>query len=429
MTDVRKNYINLSALFIVILILSGRQNTFAQLAERLFTTDYRIDSLDKGNLSVEVDNLSFFKNNEFGTTIQKGYTLPGYWLQLKAVYYPFSNLKIEAGAHSIWFWGTTRYPAFVYKGNVPTWRGRDYANNVHVLPYFRANFALSDNVSVIIGDIYGGSNHRLIEPLYNPELNLSSDPEAGVQLLYKNKWIDLDMWIDWMTFVYELDYCQEAFVFGTSARLKLNSPDSRYHLYVPLQSMMMHEGGEIDVSGSNVETVMNSAAGVGLNWNNNGIVLKNINTEFYVAGYNYLRGGKYKFKNGRGYYAKMAVQLKDFNVSASYWECKDFVSMYGSAFYGSVSTKIFNDPETNKENMLYYKPKMLHFGVDYVRSLGKGFAFGVNAEAYYNLSGKLYSSETGIYEGIYDPLAFGNNANFSFGMYLRVNPSFLIKRY
>jgi hypothetical protein len=75
--------------------------------------------------------------------------------------------------------------------------------------------------------------------------------------------------------------------------------------------------------------------------------------------------------------------------------------------------------------MIYYKPKMLIFNVDYARTLGKGFAFGAKAEAYYYVSGKMYSVKTGSFE----PSAFGSNTNFSVGVYLRMNPSFLIKQY
>lgn len=39
------------------------------------------------------------------------------------------------------------------------------------------------SVDLILGNIYGGSNHGLIAPLYNPELNLTADPETGFQVL------------------------------------------------------------------------------------------------------------------------------------------------------------------------------------------------------------------------------------------------------
>lgn len=412
----RKIFLNTCLLCFAILFLSGGQNVYGQLTEKLYATEISIDTLRKGQLSVEVDNLSFFKNNEFNSTVQKGYTLPGFWLQLKAAYYPLSNLKLEAGVHSIWFWGTTKYPAFAYK-EITQWSGQDYAHNVHVLPYFRAHLALSENVSFVLGNIYGGSNHRLIEPLYNPELNLTSDPEHGLQLLYKSKWLDLDLWVDWMTYIYKLDTHQEAFVAGASTRFNVNDPNSRFHVYFPLQGLTQHRGGEIDATEADVQTIMNGAVGVGLKWNLNRRVLKFVNTEFDVSGYFFQKGNTTPLEKGRGYYTKLAVQLSNFNISTSYWRNKDFVSIFGSPFYSSISTK--------KENMLYRDPQMLHFEVDYVYPLGKGFAFGINADIYYYLSGKMYSSETGLYESP----AFGNNSNFSLGVCLRINPSFLIKQY
>ena len=412
-------FLNTYIVCIVMLFLSGKQSSYAQLVERLYVTDYQIDSLRKGQLSVEVDNLSFFKNNEFGTTVQKGYTLPGFWLQLKTVYQPLSNLRLEVGAHSIWFWGATRYPAFAYNKGLVNSGGQDYSNNVHVLPYLRAQLSLSDNVDIVLGNIYGGSNHGLIEPLYNPELNLSSDPEKGLQLLYKSRWVKFDLWIDWITYIYNLDTHQEAFMTGASARFKSNSPESRFHVYFPVQGLTQHIGGEIDVTNMGVQTVMNGALGAGLKWNTNGRIVDYVNTEFDVAGYIFPKGQTYPLERGRGYYAKLAMQMKDFNISSSYWAGKNFVSMFGNAFYSSMSTR------EEYEGMLYNKPKMLCLGVDYARTLGEGFAFGISAEGYYYLSGKMYSYETGLYQ----PSAFGPNTNFSLGVYLRINPSFLIKQY
>ena len=343
----RINFFYICIFYLMLPVLCGIQNADAQLSQALFASDYNIDSLNKGRLSIEVDNLSFYKNNEFVSTVQKGYTLPGFWLQLKAVYYPLSNLKFEAGVHSTWFWGTTRYPAFAYKnmpaiGGRETPGGRDYHNNVHVLPFFRVNLALSKNFNVVLGDIYGGANHRLIEPLYNPELNLSSDPEKGVQLLYKTKWLDFDSWIDWMSFIYNKDTIQESFVAGGSAVFKLNPPESRIHIYLPLQGIAHHKGGEIDVTNKNVQTVMNGALGAGLKWNVNGRVIKYVNAEFDIAGYIFPKGSTNFFERGRGYYSKVAMQLKDFNIGTSYWSCNDFVSLFGNTFYSSISTKIDN---------------------------------------------------------------------------------------
>lgn len=401
----------------VLLSVGSRQNAWGQLNERLFMVDdYRVDSLRKKQLSVEMDNLSFFKNNEFGSTVQKGYTLPGFWMQLKAVYFPLSNLKLEAGVHSIWFWGTRRYPAYAYKG-MTTWNGRDYANNVHVLPYYRVHLDLSKSVSIVLGNIYGESNHRLIAPLYNSELNLTSDPEHGMQLLYRTKWLDLDVWVDWMTYIYQLDTHEEAFVAGASARLKVNDPDAPFHVYFPVQGLAHHKGGEIDASNTDVQTVMNGALGVGIRWNRKNRLLSHINLECDAVGYTFQKGETFAPKYGRGYFTQLDLQLKDFNFNASYWYGQDFVPILGSPFYGTLSVK--------EEGMYFRNPQMLRVGADYTYPLSKGFALGIQAEVYYYLSGERIALDTGVKQGS----AFGSNTNFGLGVYLRVNPSFLIKRF
>ncbi|MDR3250232.1 MAG: hypothetical protein LBT42_01010 [Tannerella sp.] len=401
---------------LVLTSLSAGQEISAQLNDSLFAADYGIDPLQKGKLAIEIDNTSFFKNNEFVTTVQKGYTLPGFQLQLKASYYPLHNLKIEGGAHSIWFWGTTRYPAFAYK-DMAKWEGQDYAHNVHVLPYFRANVKFSESVNFIFGNIFGGANHRLIEPLYNHELNLSSDPESGIQLLCNTKWINFDLWLDWITYIYELDTHQESFVSGVSTRFLANSPKSPFHVYFPVQGLVQHRGGEIDLYVEEVQTVMNGAAGAGLTWNPNLRVLKYINTEFDIAGYMLNNNALSDLNRGSGYYAKLSLQLQEFNVTASYWRCKDFMTVFGSPFYGSVSTKI--------EGLKYKRPQLFYLSADYVHQLGKGFVFGVEAEAYFSFGGSAVMSDGGLYQGS----VYGGNTNYSFGVYLRMSPSFLIKQY
>jgi hypothetical protein len=396
------------------------QTLCAQLNERLYTTDSHIDTLRRGQLAIEIDEISFFKDNEFNSTVQKGYTLPGFWLQLKGTHYSLSNLKFEAGIHSIWFWGTTRYPAFAYK-DMSVWKGQDYAHNVHVLPYLRLHLALSPSLNIVLGDIYGGANHRLIEPLYNPELNLTSDPESGLQLLYRTSWADIDIWVDWMSYIYELDTHQEAFTAGLSTRFLLTPPKAPLHIYIPVQQLTQHRGGEIDATQTEVQTIVNTSAGIGLTWNADRHVLKNISIEADVAGYKCLKGHISDLVRGGGRYAKLSTQLQDFSLQASYWVSRNYVSMFGSPFYGAVSTK--------EAGMFYERPSLLHCTIDYVRPLSKGFAFGVQAESYYNLSGRMYSLDDATGARLYQTAAFGNNTNFTIGVCLRINPKFLIKQY
>jgi hypothetical protein len=380
----------------------------------MFRTYSRIDSTHTQKLLVEVDNLTFFKNNECNSTFQKGYTLPGFWLQLKGGYQPFNNLRIEVGAHSLWFWGTNRYPAYTYR-DFADWTGMNSYHNVHVLPYFRAHLNVSQNLVFVMGNLYGGANHRLIEPLYNPELNLTADPETGTQLLFGSKFFDFDLWLDWQSFIFKNDTHHEAYLFGLSSKIKANDENSKFHVYFPLQNLIQHKGGEIDTM-KGIYTTLNSAIGAGIRYNTDLNVLKYVNLEFDFLFNKDMKDTKDLFHQGKGYYGNLSFQFKKINISASYWKSDNFTPMHGNPFYGVISSKF--------EGMYFNKPSMLHILAEYVYPIGKGFDLGINAELFYFLSGYMYSPESN--ERL--PFTFETNRNYSFGIYLRMNPKFLIKK-
>ena len=59
-------------------------------------------------------------------------------------------------------------------------------------------------------------------------------------------------------------------------------------------------------------------------------------------------------------------------MKTSYWNSDKFISMFGSPFYGAVSTS--NDGITfDGQNMVY-------LGLEYSKSFGKGFSMGVDEE-------------------------------------------------
>lgn len=385
----------------------------AQIVDRVYRSDFHIDPEKAKELSVELDNISFFKDNEYAGYFASGYSLPGLWVQPKAVYYPLGNIKIEAGVHMLIYHGANKYPSMAYQ-DIAYWKGDQYQKGVHLLPYFRAQMALSEHVNIVIGDIYGGSNHHLIEPLYNPELNLTADPEVGLQVLYESKAFDLDAWVNWQSFIFRDDTHQEAFTVGLSSRVKFNDPASRFHFYLPVQGVVQHRGGELDTIYTNsVQTLMNGAIGVGVLWNTNHRIFRNVNLELDAAGYYQQAGKIWPFGSGYGLYARASADIYDFRVKTSYWRCDDFISMFGSPFYGAVSMK--------EPGVTFDRPQMVYLGVEYSRQLGKGYSIGVDVDIFQYLGGKM--REDGI------PQSIGSATSFTAGVYLRINPSFLIKKF
>mgnify|MGYP001514175033 CR=1 FL=1 len=357
-----KSLLNISCLRIslyLLLCLAGTSfvhTLHAQIPDRVFKTDYRIDPGKKGELSVEIDNLSFFKDDEYTGSFMKGYTLPGLWLQAKAVYYPLEMLKLEAGVHLQRFWGANRYPNMAYQ-DIAHWKGDQYQKGFHALPWFRAQVALSDHVNIVLGDLYGAANHNLIEPLYNPELNMVADPEMGLQLLYHSRRFDLDAWVNWESFIFR---------------------------------------------------------GIGGVWNTGHKIFKSVNVELDAAGYYQQAGKLWPFDNGYGVYARASADIYDFRVKTSYWRCHQFISMFGSPFYGAVST--------SDEGLTFDDPSCVYFGLEYSRELAKGFSLGIDLDIYEHLPVVFRGTEQDGYKSF-------AKTSFSAGIYLRVNPSFLIKKF
>lgn len=89
---------------------------------------------------------------------------------------------------------------------------------IHLYPYFRMEYEPVKWARIVLGDIYGGAEHGLEDPLYDRERNFFSyyyHPEAGVQIITsRNKWVS-DTWIDWERYLNPWTYDQERFIMVT----------------------------------------------------------------------------------------------------------------------------------------------------------------------------------------------------------------------
>ena len=141
--------------------------------------------------------------------------------------------------------------------------------------------------------------------------------------------------------------------------------------------------------------------------------VKSLTLEMAMTGYKQVAGDLWPLKSGYGYYARAAVQLHDFRLKASYWTCHDFMTIFGNPFYGAISMK--------EEGVGYKRPHVVYLGAEYVKQLGKGFALGIEADLYQHFPGQQ--------SYVPDHIALNDTPDFSAGVYLRINPSFLIKQF
>lgn len=374
-----------------------------------FAPVYEIDSTQVNTLHVGVDNLNFFKDNEFSGSVMDGYTLPGFWVQPSAIYYPLSNVKLQLGFHALVYDGAYKYPNYAYQ-DIANWKGNQYQKGAHMLPFFRAQ-AQFDNVNLVWGNLYGGVSHGLADPLYSSELAMTADPEMGFQLLWDTPRVHLDAWVDWQTFIFRNDTHQEAFTVGLSSKVKLSGDDKAARLYVPVQLLAQHRGGEIDtITQNSVHTLMNGAVGFGADIANPGSVFRNLNVEAALLGYYQQAGTLWPFDSGWAAYAKVSSDLgRYFKAKLGYFYGKDFISMYGIPYFGTVSTKT---PGATYDCM-----NTLFGSAEYTRSFGKNFRLGIFADVY-----QAFPGEMTLPDGVKQPSK--SLTAFSFGAYFKVNLDF-----
>ena len=202
-------------IILLIIFVLGINNCRGQIAH-LFHESPLIDSAEIKNLYLEVDALGFFKNNEFVGEKVKGYTLPGFRMSPHLSLAFSKNVRMELGANILHYWGSEIYPCYSYLG-ISEWESERYQKGVHILPIMRAQFSIADSFHIVFGTLYNRDCHLLCTPLYNNELNYTSDLESGIQILYENRFHSSDLWVNWQSFIFEFDTHQEAFVAGLSS--------------------------------------------------------------------------------------------------------------------------------------------------------------------------------------------------------------------
>ena len=372
------------------------------LATRLAGTDYHLSPDDAGALAIDADVLAFFKDNEFEGELATGYTLPGFWAQPRLSYQPLEGVRIEAGFHAHVFNGANKFPCFAYH-DIARWKGYQYQSGAHLLPFLRAQAQIG-SVNLVLGNIYGGANHGVVEPLMNAEVNLTQDPEAGFQILVDRPRYHLDAWINWQSFIFRTDDHREAFTVGILQRIALNGPQSRLAFYLPIDILLQHRGGEINEADmGTIETLDNGAIGLGLRWNAGGHVFNGLTAEALALACWQQVGQQWPFDNGFGGALTLSGDLlSELRVFATTVWARNFCPLYGSPFFSTFST------ETGRDFSHIFTT---HVGAEWSHTFAPGYVVGAKLDTYLCSAGD---------EGLTN--------NFAFGLFLRCSPHFLLSK-
>lgn len=397
--------------------------TNADMARRMGYQPYRVDSTQTKTLGIELEALAFFKDNEFDGNVQRGYSLPGVRLQPRLTYTPIDEIKLELGLHATIYSGANKYPCYVFH-DIATWKGDQYQSGAHLLPFFRAT-ARFKSITLAVGDIYGGATHGFVEPMYNPELILTDDPEMGFQMIVDTKRWHSDLWMNWQSYIFKESSHQEAFTVGWTQNInvwKRTKEDRAHSLDIPIQLVIQHRGGEQDNTKMGVQTIANGALGMGYEYKAPGNrIVTGVQAEVMALYCLQQSGNLWPFKNGPALWVKASVDfIRDLRVTAGFFSAKDFCSLYGSQYFGTLSTKRAGGRFDGMNTGL--------ISLEYSRTFANAYTIGANLKAYIYKTGSLALPADDTHPEPYTiPGEF--RTPFSFGVYFRCSPSFVLKRF
>jgi len=317
-------------LFILVLILSlSAPVTYAQLDNRALEKKLEIKPEYEHDLRFGIDILGFNKNNEYFNDIADGYTLFGYHLNPKLVYFPSKFVRIEAGALLWKDFGITGYH--------------------RVLPTFTLKLQ-KEHYQFLFGNLQANVSHRYIEPLYDFEKLLNDPLENGVQFIWHRDKLYLDVWIDWQRMIYRGDPFREEIEGGLSAEQRLWQNINGWQIGLPFQFTALHKGGQIDASDLPLVTMFNGAAGLKIEKKLPGNFWKALRTENYYLVYkDFSHSRLAPFTAGNGIYLNLGVDTKVQNVLLSYWRGNGYIAEQGGRLFQSASTT-YTNPNYLEEN-------------------------------------------------------------------------------
>lgn len=392
------------------LMLSYGAKGHAQTLGAISLEDTCIDSIPVGSLRAEVDALAFFHDNEYSSQLVTGYSLPGVRITPHLAYNPIRQINIEAGASLLLFNGANKYPCYAYH-DIGTWKGTQYQHGAHALPWVRLQASFK-HMDLVLGNIYGGSNHGLSTPLYNAEQNMSADPEMGLQILAHRKHLKSDTWLNWQSYIFKTDSHQEAFTVGEHMRILWGKTEGKWQWYTPLQITIQHRGGEQDTTQMGVQTLSNAALGLGVE--SHRLRLKAI--DFVSAQVNAMvsyqqKGGFWPFTTGAALHGGAEIGLLGhLHIAADLLHApKQFATLYGNSLFSTISLK--------HPGQTYHGTSVVRLAAGYQYTFGKAYTLGAEAELFHEQSA-AYKQQPRLSE-----------TNFSFGVYFHVAPSFLIKKF
>ncbi|MFC2152299.1 hypothetical protein ACFLSE_07200 [Bacteroidota bacterium] len=375
--NIRK-YVILLILFLFYFNQGISQNNFHG-----YLQEYQIKDIDASKLFLQIDNNNFIKNNEYFGSIVEGYTLLGFNIAPRFEYFPNAKIKLCAG------------------GIFLSYYGRE--NEVEASLLLSFQYKVHPNLDLILGNIYGTVNHKLIDPLFDFERYLSNNVENGIQFIWSSDRIFADLWLDWEQQILQSDPFQEMFNVGLSSEFIILNKENGLKIAVPFQNLIRHEGGQINSNNEEpLTTIFNNATGISLSKPLKNKLVHKFFFNTYFVNYQDLSPNKRQmYIDGSASYTTLELTNSNFDFILGYW--------YGEQYVAPIGNPIF---ETYSRTKFYVEEPIRQLAIaklNYKKDVYKGINLGARLEGFYDL--------------------LGNNFEYTWTMMVIFNGKFFLKEF
>lgn len=372
-----------SLFFLAIVFLSSLPQAWAQLPNLAFYEDANRTLLKynqygygerednpfrKSDLFADISVLSFARNNEYFTHLQDGETFLGYQLLPHILWEPsmIPELTIRGGI-------------FLHK-NLGQ-QGFDQRKLVFSSEYNVKNWRF------IIGTLYGGLEHELIEPLYRFERGLTNRIEEGIQIKHLSKKWSIDLWVDWQQIAKPEINQPEIFTPGLSVKykpFKVKNKVTPFEFFA--QATNYHRGG----SRITLPVINRSNAGAGFRFEQALTPVSTLYIEpWIVFAIDHSPILTQPYRNGHGAYLNSTIHYKGLYFMLSYWYGREFFSMQGAPLFASFNNE--NYTQIDRERSLLFGRIM------YEKKLSSQLHTSLRCEPVYEIYSKKMHYSFGLY--------------------------------
>lgn len=324
----------------------------------LFANGFRAFSNEK-EVRVNLETKSFFQNNEFETNFTKGKTITG--LQLLPLL-AFGNQRDYE----------TKLGVFVQK-----YSSVDKVSQSNL--FFSTSVFPTNNTQILLGSYFEAED--FIAPLYSYEHQLTDRQKEGVLIKKNRKSADYSLWLDWRNFIFQGSSFQEEFTVGFS-RQKTSRFNRR--VFIPLQLLIIHAGGEIDTSEKPKKTTFNPV--VGLSFSPSPQVL----VENYFL--SYIDGSNQKsvqISKGEALFSRIIAKRKFSKTELFFFYADRFYSEFGDPLFWSFSQNLQNLEKQRRRNV--------GINLSFERKITDDVNYSVKLNSNYDLVQSCLNYSYGIY--------------------------------